>query len=370
MSYYEINNQHSNLPIVTIRGLIGDDWWGVSEDSFVYDMDSLGAVDEIEVHISSQGGDVDTGIAIYNYLKNHRAKITTKVYSQAASIASIIFLAGDKRVMLEGTTIFVHEPLMNVQGYAADLFKSGDYLETIKGNLLDIYEDRTGQTRTSLVKLMRDETLMDSNESVRRGFATETAINSDIVLNNNSQLLTKEELAASLMNTIQERRMSKEQDLKIKAVEDQIATMQTTIEAVASKLGVEGVVATPAVVTPVVVTPVVDNSTMSAADLQLLADAKQIVADNELKTSDAAVLAERTENVTNILTGTSMESMIPKIVACDMDLDAVRMMALSSVVPTPTISNFGANLGVVAGNEEQGISDMKDAFAKASGRRK
>ena len=161
-------------PVVNIRGIIGGGFFseGVTEDGFISDMEALGDIDNVEVHISSKGGSVSVGLGIFNYLTQHKAHVKTVVYSEASSIASVIALAGDERVMLEGTTMYVHEPLTGVQGYAADLFKTADYLVTVKNNILDIYERVTGQARASLEDLMKNETMMNAQEALRRGFIT------------------------------------------------------------------------------------------------------------------------------------------------------------------------------------------------------
>jgi len=182
--FYNIDKS-GETPVVNIRGIIGGGFFeeGVSEESFIADVEALGSVDNIEVHISSKGGSVSVGLGIFNYLSRHSAHIKTVVFSEASSIASVIALAGDERVMLEGTTMYVHEPLTGVQGYAEDLFKTADYLVTVKNSLLDIYERVTGQSRASLEALLKNETMMNAQEALRRGFITAIETPSTPILN-------------------------------------------------------------------------------------------------------------------------------------------------------------------------------------------
>ena len=172
--FFNVDSTDSSSPTVSIDGRIGSSFFefGVEFDEFKNEIDNLGNVRNIQVDIGSPGGNVDIGLAIYNYLRSHAATIHTNVISQASSIASVIFLAGDKRTMMKGTTAYIHEPLTGVEGYADDLFKVANYLEITRENIIDIYQERTGQTRATLAKLMKDETLMNVAEAFRRGFAT------------------------------------------------------------------------------------------------------------------------------------------------------------------------------------------------------
>ena len=81
--------------------------------------------DEIEVHINSNGGAVSEGLAIYNVLKNSKAKVTTYCDGFACSPASVIFMAGDERVMNGASLLMIHDAWTYGQGNAAELRKAG-----------------------------------------------------------------------------------------------------------------------------------------------------------------------------------------------------------------------------------------------------
>ena len=84
---------------ITLYSAIGEGLWGdsISAKQFSETLNSIDpAVNEITVRINSPGGDVFDGVAIYNRLKQHKAKIIVHIDGLAASIASIIALAGDK----------------------------------------------------------------------------------------------------------------------------------------------------------------------------------------------------------------------------------------------------------------------------------
>ena len=95
-----------------------------SANSLVKALAELTDIDEINVYINSCGGEVGEGLAIYNALKRHSAKVTTYCDGLAASIASVIFMAGDERVMSNSSLLFVHNAWTYTAGNASELRKS------------------------------------------------------------------------------------------------------------------------------------------------------------------------------------------------------------------------------------------------------
>lgn len=75
--------------------------WGITAQQFSEDLKSLGDISHISLHIHSPGGDVFDGIAIYNLQNKHPAKVTVQIDGLAASMASVIAMAGDQIVMPE-----------------------------------------------------------------------------------------------------------------------------------------------------------------------------------------------------------------------------------------------------------------------------
>ena len=246
--FFNLSTQ-DNIPVINIRGNIGHNWWDgeIDAESFKFMLDSIDVnAPKIKVDIASQGGNVSLALSIYNMLREHNAEIITTVYSEASSSASFIFLAGDERIMLTGTSIFIHEPL-SVLGLAnADsMLQSADYLNTIADSILDIYVERTGGDRETLKQLMKKETLMNAEESERRGFATKVMIPDNVVVNCtdrtvfNKQSKEEYEDMEELLN-------------QIKALADSVTALNNKVDAQATV--VEPVVAT--VVEPVVATVV------------------------------------------------------------------------------------------------------------------
>lgn len=147
-------------------------WWGIAAEDVAAQLDEITA-DEIEVQIASLGGDVFEGIAIYNALRAHPARITTRVDSMAASIASVIAQAGDHRVMLTGSQMMIHEAWGFAIGTASDMRELADILDKQTDIIADIYAERADGEVAEFRTLMAAETWFDADETVDAGLADE-----------------------------------------------------------------------------------------------------------------------------------------------------------------------------------------------------
>jgi ATP-dependent Clp protease protease subunit len=161
---------------IYLYGVVGQTFWsdGVSATQFKNDLKDLGAVTQIDLRINSEGGDVFEGRTIYSLLSEHKAKIPVYVDGLAASIASLIAMAGDEIKMGDGTFMMIHNAWGLAIGNADEMRRQADLLESVSGSLLDTYVARTGKTRDEIKKWMDAETWMTAQECVDRGFATET----------------------------------------------------------------------------------------------------------------------------------------------------------------------------------------------------
>src|SRR5690606_3204451 len=117
------------------------------------------------------GGDMFEGIAIYNLLRAHKAKVKIEVMGWAASAASIIAMAGDEIVMGLGTFMMVHNAWGVVIGNRHDMRDTADLFDGFDSAIVDIYQARTGQDRDAIEKLMDAETFMGPSEAMENGFA-------------------------------------------------------------------------------------------------------------------------------------------------------------------------------------------------------
>ena len=126
---------------------------------------------DITVKINSPGGDVFEGFAIYNELRQHKAKVTVQVMGIAASAAAYIAMAGDEINIGLGAFMMVHNSWGMVVGNKNDLQASIGILTQIDSAQVDIFEARTGLSRDKIIAYMDAETLFSANDAVKAGFA-------------------------------------------------------------------------------------------------------------------------------------------------------------------------------------------------------
>lgn len=135
-------------------------------------LEELQDVSVIHVHISSYGGEVKEGLAIYNALRAHKAKIITYCDSFACSIASVIFMAGDERIMNAASLLMVHNAWTYASGNAAELRKQADDLEVITSASVEAYKARASISEEEIRELMDNESWIAPAKAVEYGFAT------------------------------------------------------------------------------------------------------------------------------------------------------------------------------------------------------
>ncbi len=151
---------------------IGDGWYGgLSAKRFANDLKALGELDEIALRINSPGGGVWDGQAIYNTLKSHSATVHVHIDGIAASMASVIAMAGDTITMPENAMMMIHNPLACVCGDAGEMVKMAGRLEKTKDTLVSVYQARTGLSAEELSQMMDAETWMTGKEAMDLGFA-------------------------------------------------------------------------------------------------------------------------------------------------------------------------------------------------------
>ncbi len=154
---------------------IGPYWDGISAKQFAEDLRNLGTLDEITLHINSPGGDVFDGIAIYNVLKQNQAKVTVYIDGLAASIASVIAMAGDRIVIASNAMMMIHPAWTIALGDAKEMRKTADMLDKVDASILTTYANRTGKDDAEIWDLMKAETWFTAQEALDNGFVDEIA---------------------------------------------------------------------------------------------------------------------------------------------------------------------------------------------------
>ena len=181
--YYSlVKNKDKQEADLTIFGDITSMPWTEADTSsynLSKQLQELNDVKTINVHINSYGGEVAEGLAIYNSLKNHSAKVKTYCDGFACSIASVIFMAGDVRIMSNASLLMIHNAWSVVMGNSNELRKQADDLDKITQASVNAYMNHINISEAELKKLLDNETWLDSNEALEKGFATKVINNSD-----------------------------------------------------------------------------------------------------------------------------------------------------------------------------------------------
>lgn len=173
-NYYSMT-QVGNAATINIYGDITSMPWlenDVSSGGLVKQLDKMQNVSEITVYINSYGGEVAEGLAIYNALKRHKARIKTYCDGFAASIASVIFMAGDERIMNDSSLLMIHNAWSIVEGNAQQLRKQADDLEKITQASIIAYKAHATISEEEIVALMDNESWILPEEALQYGFAT------------------------------------------------------------------------------------------------------------------------------------------------------------------------------------------------------
>lgn len=159
-------------------------WWGGgnyahSAQSFKKELDALGEIKVLNVYINSPGGDVFEGTAIYNMLKRKGKKCELNVYVDglAASIASVIAMAGTKVMMPSNTMMMVHNGWMYTAGNAAELEKDVEMLKKCDKAIKQAYLDKASASGKldddTITELMDNETWLTAQECFDYGLCDE-----------------------------------------------------------------------------------------------------------------------------------------------------------------------------------------------------
>ena len=162
----------NNAVKVSILGEIGNSFWSEGMD-FNKFKNIVGDTEpsEIEVEIKSPGGMLLEAFAIYDYLRNIDARVTTRMVGATASAGTIIAMAGDQREITENSNFFIHRSQTVLPGNSEELKKASEELEKFDDQLARIYQKATGKRKKELYDLMADEKWLTAKEAEAWGFA-------------------------------------------------------------------------------------------------------------------------------------------------------------------------------------------------------
>lgn len=171
-SFLTVKNLTSTSADLYIYGEIvnNTDWkWDDSDvmpDDVLNALNQVNSLNELNIYINSPGGSVFAGLAIYNMLSRNKAKKIVHVDGVAASIASIIALAGDEIHIPSNAFMMIHKPLVVTYGNATDLRKSADDLDALEEGLMNVYTENLveGVEADTIRDMLQNETWLNGNE--------------------------------------------------------------------------------------------------------------------------------------------------------------------------------------------------------------
>lgn len=144
--------------------------FGIAVSEFKDQFDLVKDRSELRLLLNSPGGSVTEGMALYNLLASVRQKLVVEVVGLAASISSIVALAGRELIMDEGTYYMIHNPWTITWGDADQLRKDAEVLDKMRGELVNIYTAHSSLSAEEVGQMMDDETWLTADEAKKNGF--------------------------------------------------------------------------------------------------------------------------------------------------------------------------------------------------------
>lgn len=226
--YLSVKNVTDSSADIYFYGDIVGSEWSKWEDTDTCPSDVLNLLDqaknakELNIYVNSGGGSVFAGLAIYNMLKRHTAHKTVYIDALAASISSVIALAGDRVVMPDNAFLMIHKPWNYVSGNANDLRKAADDLDRIEEGILNVYAEnlREGVSLEEVKEMVNNETWLVGPEAAK-------IFNIELVEANN---------AAACVGDLMRGYKNVPEHLKVKPTEPQNKTNENEIEAMKLQL--------------------------------------------------------------------------------------------------------------------------------------
>lgn len=169
-SWYQIKNRINGETEIEIAIMENIGGWGIDAKAFRDDIKRIGADEPLHVHINSDGGDVIAGNEIFNILVEHNGHVRVSIGALAASIASVVAMAGDEISIAENGFLMIHNPWTMAMGDAKEMKKISDILDKLKDSIIMAYTSQTELPKDEIAALMDDETWMTSEEALENGF--------------------------------------------------------------------------------------------------------------------------------------------------------------------------------------------------------
>ena len=170
-TWYRIENK-ADTAEVFLYDEIGA--WGISAGDFAKELGEVTAK-SIDLRLNTPGGEVFDGLAIFNALQRHPARVTVHIDGLAASIASVIAMAGDEILIDRYAQMMIHEAHAIAVGSTKDMSAMAKLLDEYSDNIAAIYSSRAGGDKTGWRERMKAETWFSASEAVKAGLADRIA---------------------------------------------------------------------------------------------------------------------------------------------------------------------------------------------------
>lgn len=228
-NWLEIENRHKVGAIkngnttsekdLYIYGDITDEKWFDTDitPSDLLDIEKeINEASALNIYIDSPGGGVFAGMTIFNILKRSKTFKRTIVDGKANSIASVIALVGDEKIINENSVFTIHNPFMVAYGDSGQLRKDAEVLDKIKENIIGVYKSIVDKSEKEFSVLMDKETMFTGVEAFEFGFF-------DKLIKNN-----KEEIKKEIKNSV-DKCKEDEKDINYSVYENSIKYAESLI---------------------------------------------------------------------------------------------------------------------------------------------
>lgn len=175
MNTYEIEKTHSGaslMPLATTcfdKGILFVDGNITEETATNFIQNGIILMSKnipLTVVINTNGGDLQAGLNIYDFLTS--MKNVTTVAVKAYSMGAVLFVAGTKRVMLPHSQLMIHEPLIlsGVSGSCSSVEAMSDVLKAKREQMAQLFAKHTGKPAKDFHKVMSKDTYFNAEEAI------------------------------------------------------------------------------------------------------------------------------------------------------------------------------------------------------------
>lgn len=232
--YFKMQQKGIVGEIIIYGDIVSYQWddTDVSATSFKDELDTLGDVNQLDVYINSGGGSVFEGIAIYNMLKRHKAKVNIYVDALAASIASVIAMSGDTIFMPKNSMMMIHNAWTYSVGNADELRKAADDLDRINESSNQAYLERNLTiSDDELQELLNAESWLSADECLQFGLCDEVIESNQAVANvSKSMLKAYQKAPKTIENMVETPQKATITDEERKKIQDYLQTVDTKLQ--------------------------------------------------------------------------------------------------------------------------------------------